>query len=209
MNENKDIHDSIKILLNIIYEYVDITEESSFLSVIENKVFLISVGFRMMIHIFQLNCIHTKNMEEVYLNCQRAYYYYLEYLEQMHTTNMCQDLNHIDAILFVYKKTLIKYDNDSTNSIPTDIVSSPTSQNNNDINQKFIKKMSKITKLLNTLFWWENPHDIRQNIEYDLVLHLLQKHYENETYEIQEILEENQKTICSLDEYTYILKNLG
>jgi len=147
-------------LINIIYEYVDITEESSFLSVIENKVFLISVGFRMMIHIFQLNCIHTKNMEEVYFNCQRAYYYYLEYLEQMHTTNMCQDLNHIDAILFVYKKTLIKYDNDSS----TDIVSSPNSQNNNDINHNFIKKMSKITKLLNTLFWWENQNDIDRKI---------------------------------------------
>jgi len=144
-------------------------------------------------------------MEEVYCNCQRAYYYYLEYLEQIHTTKMCQDLNHIDAILFVYKKTLIKYDNDSS----TDIVSSPNSQNNNDINHNFIKKMSKITKLLNTLFWWENPHDIRQNIEYDLVLHLLQKHYENETYEIQEKLEEKQKTICSLDEYTHILTSIG
>lgn len=201
MNETKDIHDSIKILLNVIYEYVDITEESEFLSKIENKVFLISIGFRMIIHIFQLNCIHTKNIEEVYFNCQRAYYYYLEYLEQMYTTNMCQDLNHVDAILFVYKKTLIKYDNDYINNIPSTVhVNSP--------NSNFIKKMSKITKLLNTLFWWENPHNIRQNIDYDIVLHLLQKHYENESYEIQELLEEKQKKICSLDEYTDILTSI-
>jgi len=225
--------DLIKKLLNIIYEYLDNMKNSEFFTKLENNGFLLSIGFRMMIHIFQLNYIHSKNIDDVYLNCQKAYYYYSEYLEQMYSTNMCQDLNHLDALLFVYSKTLIKYENIChTTQIP------------NLENDVFIKKMSKITKLLNTLFWWENSFDtktdsvthisevnlgktssrlLRSGAEAEamiftptiksfpdksLFFEILQKHYRNETDELQISLEEKQKTKVSYDEYILFLHQL-
>lgn len=209
MNEDKHIHDTIQILLNIIYEYMNNMENSDFFLKLENNVFLLSIGFRMMIHIFQLNYIYAKNIEEVYFNCQKSYYYYLEYLEQMYTTNMCQELNYENAIIFVYKKNLIKCNNNSLNSVPSV----------NSIENNFIKKMSKITKLLNTLFWWENPsiqtlikspkkssdHSTETGIPQNIILNILNKHYVNEHYDIQETIEDMQKTLVSRSEYINML----
>ena len=113
---------------------------------------------------------------------------------------MCQDLNHLDAMLFVYSKTLVKYENDSVNTqIDTKIQNLPE-------NGIFIKKMAKITKLLNTLFWWENSH-ITSFPDKSLFFGLLLKHYNTETDELQVALEEKQKTKVSYDEYIEFLQN--
>lgn len=193
--------DLIKMLLNIIYEYLDNMKNSEFFMKLENSIFLLSIGFRMMIHIFQLNYIHSKNINDVYFNCQKAYYYYLEYLEQMYSTNMCQDLNHLDAMLFVYSKTLIKYESDSLN-VPIEIKMPNLLEND-----LFIKKMAKITKLLNTLFWWENSC-ITSFPDRTLFLGILQKHYDSETDELQMTLEEKQKKIISHHDYIEFLNSL-
>ena len=204
MSELNDV--LIEMLLNIIYEYLDNMKNSDFFTKLENNDFLMSIGFRMMIHIFQLNYIHSKNINDVYLNCQKAYYYYLEYLEQMYSTNMCQDLNHLDAILFVYSKTLIKYENDTVNIChDPQIISKTPNLIENDV---FIKKMAKITKLLNTLFWWENS-SIKSFPERSLFFVILQKHYNNETDELQVVLEEKQKTKVSFDDYILFLQNVS
>jgi len=286
----------IKMLLNIIYEYLDNMINSEFFAKLENNVFLLSLGFRMMIHIFQLNYIHSKNINDIYFNCQKAYYYYLEYLEQMHSTNMCQELNHLDALLFVYSKTLIKYDNNSINDSHTpntpshcmqssgqgakrvpSCIADPTllchyevqceeefgetttelspcnvgdsnampqctqrsteqwcnkllahnnrsnssevtnesstrpKTNNLQENNIFIKKMSKITKLLNTLFWWENSFTpllcIKSFPDKSLFFEILMKHYNNETDELQIALEEKQKIKISYNDYIEFLQN--
>jgi len=192
----------IKMLLNIIYEYLDNMKNSEFFMKLENNIFLLSIGFRMMIHIFQLNYIHSKNINDVYFNCQKAYYYYLEYLEQMYSTNMCQDLNHLDAMLFVYSKTLIKYESDALNA-PIEIKMSNFLEND-----MFIKKMAKMTKLLNTLFWWENSCISSSFPDNSLFFDLLQKHYDSETDELQVALEEKQKKIVSRDDYIEFLHSL-
>jgi len=192
----------IKMLLNIIYEYLDNMQNSEFFMKLENNIFLLSIGFRMMIHIFQLNYIHSKNINDVYFNCQKAYYYYLEYLEQMYSTNMCQDLNHLDAMLFVYSKTLIKYESHSLNA-PIELKMSNLLEND-----MFIKKMAKMTKLLNTLFWWENSCISSSFPDSSLFFDLLQKHYDSETDELQVALEEKQKKIVSLDDYIEFLHSL-
>ena len=203
MNELNDI--LIEMLLNIVYEYLDNMKNSDFFTKLENNDFLLVIGFRMMIHIFQLNYIHSKNINDVYLNCQKAYYYYSEYLEQMYTTNMCQDLNHLDAMLFVYSKTLIKYENDSVNNChDPQIVTKMPNLIENDI---FIKKMAKITKLLNTLFWWENSF-IKSFPDKSLFFKILQKYYNNETYELQIVLEEKQKIKILFDDYIIFLQSL-
>jgi hypothetical protein len=115
---------------------------------------------------------------------------------------MCQDLNHLDAMLFVYSKTLIKYESDALNT-PIEIKMSNLLEND-----MFIKKMAKMTKLLNTLFWWENSCISSSFPDNSLFFDLLQKHYDSETDELQVALEEKQKKIVSRDDYIEFLHSL-
>jgi hypothetical protein len=114
-----------------------------------------------------INCIHrvfefillkTKSIKKTYYYSQRAYSYYLEYMEQIHKANLSLNLNHIDAILFVYKKSIFDmYDEEnygSSNSI-TNIMTLNYDVIN--IDEKDLKPLFEtITKTTNVLFYWEN-----------------------------------------------------
>ena len=161
-----------KYILTIV-EYIEHMEKSEFLQttiqsdihntvilpnttiILNNKSFLIEIGFRAISYVFQINFIISKDLDTAYYSCKKAYLYYLEYLEQIHTTNMVQNLNHINAILFVYKKSIIHYSN---NKLPT----------SNSINHLksygFENQCMKISKLINLLLWWNNDEIIRNQI---------------------------------------------
>jgi hypothetical protein len=135
-----DIHNNATILPNTT-------------NILDNKSFLIEIGFRAITYVFQINFIISKDLDTAYYSCKKAYLYYLEYLEQIHTTNMVQNLNHINAILFVYKKSIIHYSN---NKLPTSI--------NHLKSYGFENKCMKISKLMNVLLWWNNNEIIRNQI---------------------------------------------
>lgn len=190
---------------NITYEYLDIMKNSTYFSKLENKTFLLSIGFRMLVHIFQMNYVHTKNIEDTYYNCQKAYYYYLEYLEQMYTTNMYQHLNYTDAILFVYSKTLVKYDLEYNLSDDTNI--------NLSIDDNMgCKYITKITKLLNLIFWWENSNIDIFNIPKKIIENILMSCIKSRDFTLDELyfmIEKYQnKSIIYHQEYIDFLQNI-
>ena len=89
-----------------------------------------------------MNYIHTHDVEMSHYSMQKAYLYYLEYLEQVSNSNMTKDLNHTDAILFVYSKSLINYSSDKIKS---------------DLDKNaIVDNMASIAKIVETLLWWDN-----------------------------------------------------
>jgi len=85
---------------------------------------------------------YTKNIDITYFQCQKSFYYYIEFIgqitEEQHTF---LQLNSRDAITYVYKKTLFEINNDfRKNMLP------PTKENI----QKFdlINKYIKIFKII-------------------------------------------------------------
>lgn len=50
--------------------------------------------------------MNTNDLEKALLNAQKGYFYYLEYIEQIKNSNILHNLNNIDAIKFIYNKTL-------------------------------------------------------------------------------------------------------
>jgi hypothetical protein len=152
MNCDTFIQNILSTLTLLIQEYLQMIDSSIFMSTLDNRDFFSAIGMRMLFHIFQMNLIYCKNIQNIqniFCNCQKSFYYYLEYLEQMKKTNALHCLNYLDAIQFVYNKTIVK---------------------NNDHNQKcdigninisiniFITKFSKISKFLFLLMWWENTN---------------------------------------------------
>ena len=69
----------------------------------ENYLHILYVGLNTIIHVFTKAYCHTKNIDNTYMCCQKAYICYLEYVEQMNTTHSLHNLDTSDAVLFVYR----------------------------------------------------------------------------------------------------------
>jgi hypothetical protein len=79
-------------------------------------------------------------------------------MEQIYSSNLHQNLNQMDAILFVYKKTIFDlYDgeNEDTFGTMTNIIASNGEIMNIDDNN-IQEIMKNISKFMNILFYWEN-----------------------------------------------------
>ena len=152
---------SIKLLLKtqIIEKYVKTITDFLLLfgqsSLIDESSNIIYTGITTIHRVFEYVLSKTHSLEKTLYYAQKASYYYLEYMEQIINTN---SLNQIDAILFVYKKTIFDlYDgeNNSFNTM-TNIMTlneEPLDQNDNIDWTVFL---TTILKSLNIILFWSN-----------------------------------------------------
>jgi hypothetical protein len=116
---NININKYTEKYLFTVFEYIDNIDKSEFINTLENKIFFIEIGFRAITNVFQINFNISKDIDTAYYSSKKAYLYYLEYLEQINKTSLCHDLNHTDAILFIYNKSIINYSNNKImNALP-------------------------------------------------------------------------------------------
>lgn len=77
-----------------------------------NVDYIIKKGINVIVHIFKLLMIQTKNLKLVFNSTSHAYTLYLEYIEQINKPPVMTDLNMVDAITFVIDKTLLDISNE-------------------------------------------------------------------------------------------------
>jgi hypothetical protein len=71
--------------------------------------FIFERGIDMLIHVFTITLYYTKNLDLTFYHSQKAYYFYIEFIEQISDDNiMFLQLSSKDAITFVYKKTIFE-----------------------------------------------------------------------------------------------------
>ena len=140
-------------------------KQSKFITSNLNRDFLIYTGYRAITHIFQINYVYTNDLETSFYSSQKAYIFYLEYLEQMEKTNMSHDLNYTDAIQFLYNKTI--------------------SHITPNTNFKFSDEYAKVSRLTE-LILWSNKSDIYKSdiqkktvmncflLDYDVIVYCLE-----------------------------------
>ena len=83
---------------------------------IKNKeyfLFVLKRGILSLSHIFNILLLYTKNIELTVAHCNKALYYYIEFIGQIADDNHSYlQLNSKDAALFIYKKTIFDINND-------------------------------------------------------------------------------------------------
>jgi len=80
--------------------------------------FIFERGLETLMHIFLIIFYYTKNLELTFYHTQKAYYFYIEFIEQISDDNVTfLQLSSRDAILFVYKKTIFELNNDYKKTI--------------------------------------------------------------------------------------------
>jgi len=146
--------------VGVINEYLELISESKYMNETNNPVSSMYIGMNSLTRVFEYVILKTKNIEKACHYSKKTFYYYLEYMEQINSSTLCRNLNHIDAVLFVYRKTIFDlYDGepeDSYNTMTNVIVSNEESISIDDIECRSL--FTKISKFVNTFFYWENEN---------------------------------------------------
>jgi len=196
----------------LIQEYFGLLNESEIMKEMNYPISSVFIGTNAIHRVFEIIIMKTKSIEKTYYYCQRAYYYYLEYIEQIYRANLSQNLNHMDIILFVYKKTIYDtYDGDNNDNSHT--LSNIMTLNNETLvfDEKEIRQMLlKVTKMINILFYWDN-YNIDFYQRYSIAgnyLHRFLHKIDNVSNSIQylEVIQEKMEMDYSL--YDQLLKEL-
>ncbi len=91
----------------LFLEYLQLVNQKEFLKTIDNPIYIVFNGVKMLINSIQYVWSKTQNNDKMYAIITNAYMVYLEYVEQMNKTNITYNLdNNIinDSIIFVFKK---------------------------------------------------------------------------------------------------------
>jgi hypothetical protein len=122
-NLNSSISEVLYKYVCLITEYILFISEN-FKNENKNKVYLKFIlirGLDTITNVFNLILFYTKNLDITYFHSQKAFYFYVEFIEQIsNDKNSFLNLSSRDAIMYVYKKTifLINQDNKkNTNSL--------------------------------------------------------------------------------------------
>ncbi len=75
--------------------------------------YIVERGIHTLMHVFSIMFVSTKNLELSYYYTQKAFYFYVEFIEQISDESVTYlHLSSRDATLFVYKKTIFALNND-------------------------------------------------------------------------------------------------
>jgi hypothetical protein len=152
-NFNKTLDTSVNDVVNkyteLVVEYLKFIYENIKVQNLTYSKFIVTRGLETITNVFSIILYYTKNIDLTYFQCQKSFYYYIEFIgqitEEQHTF---LQLNSRDAITYVYKKTFFEINNDfKKNMLP------PTKENIKkfDLINEYIKIYKIILlKIINT-----------------------------------------------------------
>lgn len=196
----------------IIKEYFDLMNKSSIIKNVSNPNPSLYIGMNTIHKVFEFILVKLGSIDEAYYYSQKCCLYYLEYMEQVFKSDLFQNLNHLDAVLFVYKKTIFDiYDgepSDSVNSIRNIMSLTDEVVPHEEFEIRILfHNLSKFTKIL---FFWDNINITFENRVKICDEYLHRFLNRNDTIEnIQSYLEIiQQKISMNYDKYFDLLKEI-
>lgn len=122
LNYKSNIDVSVEeILQNVVSTLLEYMRFISEKITMKNKPyyrFIFERGVKTLLHIFSLIFYYTKNLDLSIYHMKKAYYFYIEFIEQISDNNVTfLQLSSRDAILFVYKRTIFELNNEYIKNI--------------------------------------------------------------------------------------------
>lgn len=154
-NYKSELHSSIQDinanLSKLLIEYFKFIVESV---KFRKKIFaryIIIRGLDTIINVFNHLLLYTKNLELTYFHCQKAFYFYVEFISQItEDDKMFLQLSSRDATMYVYKKSIFEITNEVR--IKNEILTEETRNKFNKINIYVDIYKSSLLKLINNDF---------------------------------------------------------
>jgi len=149
-NYKKELHDSVEEIVKkykeIIQDFLQfILEKLKFKSNVYSK-FIILRGVDTITNIFNIILYYTKNLELTFYHCQKSYYYYVEFIEQIsEDKHVFLQLNSRDASTYVFKKSIFELRHDIIKNV---IFCSNENTNKLDIIHEYIYFLKNTLELI-------------------------------------------------------------
>jgi hypothetical protein len=108
-----DINDVVDKISELFIEYFKFIKENIKLKKSKLSQFIIIRGLDTIINIFNFILLYSKNLDMTYFHCQKAYYFYVEFVGQISEDEKTfLQLSSRDATTYVYKKTIFDINNE-------------------------------------------------------------------------------------------------
>lgn len=108
-----EISEIIKKLSELFIDYFKFIIENIKLRNSNFSRFIITRGLDTIINVFNHILFYTKNLDVTYFHCQKAFYFYVEFVGQIsEDEKMFLQLSSRDAATYVYKKTIFEINNE-------------------------------------------------------------------------------------------------
>lgn len=168
-------------------------------------------GIKILENVFFLSLLYFNTFNDVYNNSEKAYVYFIEFINQIDINNQFDvnnennfDLTIKDAILFSYKKTIFGNEN-------------KINENNNNISDNDMSLLKKIIKNINNVYILNYDYynelcnnDSNDEFKNNLTntknfIELIYNNYKNDEIVLEKI-NNVLKTLYNSNEYIYIQK---
>lgn len=154
----------IDIYSTIIIKYIDTVKHLTFIQDETDYDCMLYTGIIIIQQTFEYVLIKLKGLENAHHFSQKAYVYFIEYMEQINQNGLSQHFNRNDVILFVYKKTILCVDNKDYNN--TNTMNNILSLNNTNeyyCSDECIKLLRCLFSFTNRLLCWKNNNITTDN----------------------------------------------
>lgn len=112
------VEEILKNVVSTLIEYMRFISEKITMKNKHYYRFIFERGVKTLIHIFSLIFYYTKNLDISIYHMKKAYYFYIEFIEQISDNNITfLQLTSRDAVLFVYKRTIFELNNEYRKNI--------------------------------------------------------------------------------------------
>ena len=169
-NYNETIHNELQDILDkyvlLITEYMVFLNEKI---KIKNKnyfQYIFTRGLDTITNVFNGMLFYTKNLDLSFYHSQKAFYFYVEFIEQItETQNIFLKLSSRDAAIFVYKRTLFEINNEY---VKTPLLSiKQTIINQTVINQNNVQQKMKLLNIYCEIYKSVSSFFINNNFEFE------------------------------------------
>lgn len=146
----------------VVEEYFDTITKLNVLNALSNPKYTLFLGLEIMNLIFGFALLKKKSVDHAYFYSQKSYCYFLEYIEQIHKSDLSQCLNHTDVVLFVYKKTILEilYNAEDENSQRVENIMSLNEETNEEGDSIELNRFFHILSSFTTTFFFRNSATI-------------------------------------------------
>lgn len=164
----------VETYVSLIREYIDAFDKFTVETSAIQYDCMFYVGLNVINKVYEFMLMKYGNIKNANYYSQKSYVYFIEYMEQIYQHGLSQTINHNDAILFIYKKTIFETSNSeigSTNDTMGNIFSLQPIQivpNMDDC----IKTLQNTHQFINCLLYWNNIHITTAN-RIHICIHLL------------------------------------
>ena len=115
------LNDLIRRYESIVYDYLAIMNSSETVKSMDIAKYTIQLGLNSITHIYKLVFCMTKNVGISADHCQKGIYCFIEYIEQTYKLGYSiggsAQFDFMDAILFIYDKTISELRTENSNSL--------------------------------------------------------------------------------------------